>query len=266
MKKFLSLIAAILVLATCLTFSVGAASEIAVTSAAVDCQYNNPPARPEACIAGLRTGDDLWFNCATNYEPDSSSIANPAERYLTLGLGETADISEIQIQWYQGGSSQTDAASGTHARSYMFVIQASTEATGDDNFVDIYGNYANSDIKMSSTGTDHEKITVSFADAKRIRIWGFGNTGNASDGLGTVNFAIRDIKVLGTGKGGPGGDAGQSGGESPSTPGDNGGVTDNGGGSPAPSTGDFENIILFASVAVLSCAAVVIIRKKIRER
>lgn len=284
MKKVLSLIAAVLVLATCLTFAVGAASEIAVANVAVDCQYNNAPARPEACIAGLRSGTDLWFNASTDYEPTSGSIANPGERYLTLGLAETADLSEIQIQWYQGGSSQTDAASGTKARSYTFVIQASKEATGEENFVDIYGNYSSGDIKNSSTGTDHEKISVNFTDAKRIRIWGFGNDGGAGN-EGASNFAIRDIKVLGTGKGGEGGQAGQSGndgsgkhegttgGEGGTTnPGGNGGSTTtpggNGGngGSQAPTTGDFENLLIFGTVAVLSCAAVVIIRKKIRER
>lgn len=286
MKKFLSLIAVILVLATCLTFAVGAASEITVANVAVDCLYNNAPARPEACIAGLRSGTDLWFNASTNDQPTSGSIANPGERYLTLGLGETADLSEIQIQWYQGGTSQTDAASGTKARSYMFVIQASKEATGDNNFVDIYGSYANNDIKNSITGTDHEKISVNFTDAKRIRIWGFGNDGGA-ESLGAMNFAIRDIKVLGTGKGGEGGQAGQSGNDGSgkhegttggeggtggtTTPGGNGGTTTPGGnggngGNQAPTTGDFENLLIFGTVAVLSCAAVVIIRKKIRER
>ena len=298
MKKFLSLIAAVLVLATCLSVTAVAAEEIQVKNVAVDCLYNNKPARPEACIPALRQDGDLWFNCSTNDTPTGGSIAGGGERYLTIGLAQDADLTSIKIQWFQGNGPAPDyAVMGDKQRQYMFVIQASKESSGDDNFVDIYGNYNNSDIKMSGTGMDAEEYTVNFKGAKRIRIWGFGSTGDIVGGTGAMNFAIRELRVFGNGLGGNGGDAGQSGDDGSGgkdnnmnapqdnqggdTGSDNGGNTTGGnttggnttggnttgnGGSQAPTTGDFENLLIFGTVAVLSCAAVVIIRKKIRER
>ncbi len=271
MKKFLSLIAVVLVLATCLPLTVSAAEEIKVKNIAVDCLYNNKPARPEACIPDLRQDGDLWFNASTNDEPTGGSIATGGERYLTIGLAQDADLSSIKIQWFQGNGPAPDyAVQGDRQRQYMFIIQASKEATGDDNFEDIYGNYDKADIKLSGTGTEAEEYTVSFKGAKRIRIWGFGNTGDIADGKNSMNFAIRELRIFGTGLGGNGGDAGQSGDDgSGKHEGSTGGTTNpggNGGDNNAPTTGDFENIALFAGVAVVSCAAVVIIRKKIRQR
>ncbi len=254
MKKILSLVAVVLALATCLSVSVFAAEKIAVTGAHVDTVYNNKPARPEACIDTLRNADDLWFNCSVLYDPSEDSIAGPGERYLTLALGETADIETLKIQWYQGGSSQTDAATGNKERKYEFRIEASADATGD-NFTQVYPA---SGTATSGTGNDFEEYACNFADAKRIRIWGYGNDGGV-EATGTVNVAIRNIEVYGTGKGGPGGVVDQNdpipGPTTPRNP------------NPAPGTGDnVAKLLTLAGVAIVSGVAVVVIRKKIRER
>ncbi|MBQ2731387.1 MAG: hypothetical protein IJF24_05125 [Clostridia bacterium] len=286
MKKFLSLIAVILVLATVLTVSVSAAEKITISSAKSDTTYKNidqatglDKAGAESAVENLRPSVGLWYNGSTTYEPSADSIAQAGERYLTLGLAQDADISSIKIQWYQGGSSVTDIT-GEKARTYFFKIEASDKAEGEDNFTQIYPASGDG---TSGTGTDFEEYTCTFANAKRIRIWGYGNDGG-SDNLGAYNFAIRNIEVYGTGKGGSGANVGGSassqgsvdkndgsgnikddsntGNGSTTNPGGNGGN----GGSQAPTTGDFENLLIFGTVAVLSCAAVVIIRKKIRER
>lgn len=247
MKKVLSLIAVVLVLATCLPFAVFAADEIAVSSAKSDATPGVAAGRAEAAIPALRNSTDLWYAGSLNDEPKAD------ERYITLGLKESADISSVSIQWYQGGSSATDIKAEKD-RVYLFVIQASTDG---ENFTTIYSD--NGDFAKSGTGADPETYNCTFSGANYIRIRSCG-CDSTGDGIATY-FAIREIRVFGEGKGGAGGNAGSTDTSGSAVqPGESGGST-------APSTGnEFAKIAIFGGVAILAGTAVIVLRKKIRER
>ncbi|MBR6530543.1 MAG: discoidin domain-containing protein [Clostridia bacterium] len=254
MKKFLSLIAVVLVLATCLTFSVSAAEKITITSAASDMKAAKPQATAECAVENLRANVEggLWYMGDVSEKSDDSDAA-PNERYLTLGLGKEADITSIKLQWYQGGGSATDIKAEKN-RVYTYYIMASNDG---ENYEQIYPT--NAAFASSGTGADFEEVTCSFKGAKYVRVYGMGSTGDKSASNNKF-FAIRNIEVYGNPTGNAGGDAGAS----TSKPGNTG--SGNSGSTSSPSTGDFENVVIFGTVAVLSCAAVVVIRKKIRER
>ena len=270
-KRLISLLAIALVVCTCLPMVAHAADKITITSAKSDSAAAGKKALAECAVENLRSSVEggLWYMGDTTSAPDDDSDAQPGERYLTLGLSQAADISSIKIQWYQGGSA-VDDVKATKQRAYIFRIEASADGT---KFTQIYP--ASGDAK-SGKGSDFEEYACTFSNAVAVRVVGkgsedglydSGDKNGERDEVSDKFFAIRNIEVWGTGKGGSGYNAGgstvnpgSSGGTNTNTP-----TGGNGGGNAAP-TGDFENILLFAGIAVVACAAVVIIRKKIRER
>lgn len=265
-KRFLAILAIALAVCTCLPLAVHAAEKIEISSAKSDSPAVKEAARAECAVENLRPTVEggLWYMGNIGSAPDADSLAESGQRYLTLALKNVADISSIKIQWYQGGSSATDITA-VNNRNYHFWIEASADGT---TFTGIY--HSASDPASSGTGKDFEEYQCSFANAKAIRIWGTGSTGDANPNNDQF-FAIRNIEVYGTAKGANDYTTGSDSAAAPKsdttdTGATSGGTSGNTSGGTSATTGDFENILLFAGIAVVACAAVVIIRKKIRER
>lgn len=248
MKKFLSLIAAVLVLATCMTVMVSAADKLLITSATSDAKAAAEKAQPSAAVDNLRQPDGLWYMGRTDDTGlEEDSIAG--ERYLLLALDKVSKVDELKVMWFQGnGPAPEYAPTADKNRTYNFYITVSKDGKEWDQAWPKQGAMA-----QSGTGADFETYPINMDEVGYIRIHSTGSTGDSQPNNNAF-IAIRKVEAYGT----AGTEAVTQVQQKPAAGGSTSGSS--------PSTGDFENLVIFGTVAVLSCAAVVVIRKKIRER
>lgn len=260
MKKLLSLVAVVLALATCLTFTASAADKLTIIHATSDGKAYSAAAAATAAVSNLRAADGLWFMAKTNMageHPDSVA----GERFLELTLEKASTVDELKVQWYQGDKGAPDHAvvdpADSRGRTYDFYITTSADGKDWDQAWPKSGVTA-----KSGTGVDFETYAIAMTNVSYIRIHSTGSTGDSKGDGNNMYIAIRNVEAYGTATGA----ANQKGEDQQIGGGSAGGST---GGTQAPTTGETLTpamMVTFASVAALSCVAAVVIRKKIRER
>ena len=236
-KRVAVLLVLLLVFAMCLPMTVSAAV-LTITKAQDNGHNTGPTTWPEpelnasarAAVKNLRKDGDFWF------------ASDTAASELILTLEKISTVDAVGIQWYQGGASAIDITA-TNNRKYTFIIYVSSDngATWTKAFEG-----------KSDTGMAMETYTFDNAvqNIGHVKIFCNGFT----EGTGTTKWAaIREVEVRGTVTGDKPADLDDPD-QLPSAPDPT---------EPAKPTGDIANILLFGGVAVIACAAVVIIRKKI---
>ena len=261
MKKLLSLVAVVLALATCLTFTASAADKLTFIQATSD-GASQPKAAATAAVSNLRAPDGLWFMADTSQagtHPDSAV----GERFLELTLEKVSTVDELKVQWYQGNKSDETFSvvdpADSRMRTYEFYITVSEDGKEWDLAWPKSGVTA-----KSGTGVDFETYAIAMQNVAYIRIHSNGSTGDTQGAGYNKYIAIRNVEAYGTATG-----AANQKGEDQVISGGNTNTGNNGGSTNAPTTGETISagkMIAIVAVAAISCTAAVVIRKKIRER